>query len=71
MIPCPGALVVLLERSCVQRIAFGLLLIVAFSVGFAAVLVGVGLLLVSAAASSNAGVGKDGGEPICHFSLLW
>ena len=48
MIPCPGALVVLLSAVALQRITFGLLLIVAFSVGLAAVLVGVGLLLVSA-----------------------
>lgn len=48
MIPCPGALVVLLSAVALQRIAFGLLLIMAFSVGLAAVLVSVGLLLVSA-----------------------
>ena len=51
MIPCPGALVVLLSAVALQRIAFGLLLIVAFSVGLAAVLVSVGLLLVSARGS--------------------
>ena len=48
MIPCPAALVVLLSAVALQRIAFGLLLIVAFSVGLAAVLVSTGLLLVSA-----------------------
>jgi ABC-type nickel/cobalt efflux system permease component RcnA len=48
MIPCPAALVVLLSAVALQRIAFGLLLIVAFSIGLAAVLVGTGLLLVSA-----------------------
>src|SRR5713101_6575448 len=48
MIPCPAALVVLLSAVALQRIAFGLLLIVAFSLGLAAVLVGAGLLLVSA-----------------------
>ncbi len=48
MIPCPAALVVLLSAVALQRIAFGLLLIVAFSFGLAAVLVGTGLLLVSA-----------------------
>jgi ABC-type nickel/cobalt efflux system permease component RcnA len=48
LIPCPAALVVLLSAVALHRIAFGLLLIVAFSVGLAAVLVGVGLLLVSA-----------------------
>jgi ABC-type nickel/cobalt efflux system permease component RcnA len=48
LIPCPAALVVLLSAVALQRIVFGLLLIVAFSVGLAAVLVGTGLLLVSA-----------------------
>jgi ABC-type nickel/cobalt efflux system permease component RcnA len=48
MIPCPAALVVLLSAVALQRIAFGLLLIVAFSLGLAAVLVSTGLLLVSA-----------------------
>jgi nickel/cobalt transporter (NicO) family protein len=48
MIPCPAALVVLLSAVALQRIAFGLLLIVAFSLGLAAVLVSIGLLLVSA-----------------------
>jgi ABC-type nickel/cobalt efflux system permease component RcnA len=48
MIPCPAALVVLLSAVALQRIAFGLLLIAAFSLGLAAVLVGTGLLLVSA-----------------------
>jgi len=48
MVPCPAALVVLLSAVALQRIAFGLLLIVAFSLGLAAVLVGTGLLLVSA-----------------------
>lgn len=48
LIPCPAALVVLLSAVALHRIAFGLLLIVAFSVGLAAVLVGTGLLFVSA-----------------------
>jgi ABC-type nickel/cobalt efflux system permease component RcnA len=48
MIPCPAALVVMLSAVALQRITFGLLLIVAFSFGLAAVLVGTGLLLVSA-----------------------
>lgn len=48
MIPCPAALVVLLSAVAFQRVAFGLLLIVAFSLGLAVVLVGIGLLLVSA-----------------------
>ena len=48
MIPCPSALVVLLSAIALHRVLFGLALIVAFSIGLAAVLVGIGLLLVYA-----------------------
>ncbi len=48
LLPCPSALVVLLSAISLHRVAFGLLLIVAFSIGLAAVLVGIGLLLVYA-----------------------
>ena len=48
IVPCPAALVVLLSAVALHRIAFGLFLIVAFSVGLAAVLIGVGLLIVYA-----------------------
>ncbi len=47
-LPCPEALVVLLATLAVGRVAFGLLLIVAFSIGLAGVLVGFGLLMVYA-----------------------
>jgi nickel/cobalt transporter (NicO) family protein len=48
MIPCPAALVVLLSAIAIHRVGFGLLLIAAFSVGLAGVLVVLGLLMVSA-----------------------
>ncbi|MGH7888345.1 MAG: nickel/cobalt transporter, partial [Candidatus Binatia bacterium] len=48
IIPCPAALVVLLSAVSLQRIGFGLLLIVAFSIGLAAVLIAIGLLMVYA-----------------------
>jgi ABC-type nickel/cobalt efflux system permease component RcnA len=48
IVPCPAALVVLLSAVSMQRIGFGLLLIVAFSGGLAAVLITIGLLMVSA-----------------------
>lgn len=48
IVPCPAALVVLLSAVAMQRIGFGLLLIVAFSVGLAAVLIAVGMLMVYA-----------------------
>ena len=48
IVPCPAALVVLLSAVALRRVGFGLLLIVAFSVGLAAVLIGIGLLMVYA-----------------------
>jgi len=48
LLPCPSALVVMLGAIALGRIAFGLLLIVAFSVGLAAVLIAIGLLFVYA-----------------------
>jgi ABC-type nickel/cobalt efflux system permease component RcnA len=48
IVPCPAALVVLLSALAVRRVGFGLLLIVAFSAGLAAVLIGIGILMVYA-----------------------
>src|SRR5262249_55845639 len=48
LLPCPSALVVLLSAMALHRVAFGMLLIVAFSIGLAGVLTGIGLLLVYA-----------------------
>jgi nickel/cobalt exporter len=49
MIPCPEALSVLLLAIGLNRTGLGLVMIVAFSAGLAAVLVGLGLVLVSGA----------------------
>jgi nickel/cobalt exporter len=48
IVPCPAALVVLLSALSLNRIGFGLLLIVAFSIGLAAVLIAIGILMVYA-----------------------
>jgi ABC-type nickel/cobalt efflux system permease component RcnA len=48
LLPCPTALVVLLAAISLHRVAYGLVLIVAFSVGLAAVVSGIGLLAVGA-----------------------
>jgi nickel/cobalt exporter len=48
LLPCPSALVVLLAAISLHKVAFGLLLIVAFSVGLALAITGVGLLAVLA-----------------------
>ena len=48
LLPCPSALVVLLAAISLHRVAFGLLLIVAFSFGLALSITGVGLIAVAA-----------------------
>jgi len=48
ILPCPSALVVLLAAISLHRVAFGLLLVVAFSVGLAAAITCVGLVAVLA-----------------------
>jgi nickel/cobalt exporter len=46
LLPCPSALVLLLTAMSLQRTGFGLLLLIAFSLGLASVLTGVGLLFL-------------------------
>jgi ABC-type nickel/cobalt efflux system permease component RcnA len=47
-LPCPSALVVMLSAIALHRVAFGLALITAFSLGLATVLTGIGMLVVYA-----------------------
>jgi nickel/cobalt transporter (NicO) family protein len=46
LLPCPSALVLLLAAVSFERVGFGILLVTAFSIGMAAVLMAVGLLFV-------------------------
>jgi nickel/cobalt exporter len=48
LLPCPSALVVLLAAIALHRVAFGMALIVAFSIGLAATITAIGLLAVLA-----------------------
>jgi nickel/cobalt transporter (NicO) family protein len=48
IVPCPTALVVLLAAISLHRIGYGLVLIVAFSVGLAATVTAIGLVAVTA-----------------------
>jgi len=48
LLPCPSALVVLLAAISLHRVAFGMLLIVAFSAGLALSITGIGLIAVFA-----------------------
>jgi nickel/cobalt transporter (NicO) family protein len=53
LLPCPSALVVLLAAISLHRVAFGMLLIVAFSAGLALSITGVGLVAVLAKRAFN------------------
>jgi nickel/cobalt transporter (NicO) family protein len=46
LLPCPSALVVLLAAISLHRVAFGMLLVVAFSLGLALTITGIGLVAV-------------------------
>ena len=48
LMPCPSALVLLLGAIALGQVAFGLLLVFAFSLGLAGVLTAVGIALVHA-----------------------
>jgi nickel/cobalt transporter (NicO) family protein len=48
LLPCPSALVVLLAAISLHRVAFGLVLIVAFSLGLALTITGIGMTAVLA-----------------------
>lgn len=48
IVPCPTALVVLLAAISLHRVGYGLILIVAFSLGLAASVTGIGMLAVTA-----------------------
>ena len=53
LVPCPSALLVLLAAVSLHRVAGGIVLIVAFSAGLAAVLVGIGVAIASGARLSR------------------
>jgi ABC-type nickel/cobalt efflux system permease component RcnA len=48
LIPCPAALIVMLSAISLQRVDFGMVLIIAFSIGLASVLTAIGILWVKA-----------------------
>lgn len=48
LLPCPSALVVMLGAIALNRVAFGLVLIVVFSAGLAGTLIAIGILMVRA-----------------------
>jgi ABC-type nickel/cobalt efflux system permease component RcnA len=48
LVPCPAALVLLLGAISLDRLGFGMVLVLAFSAGLAIILTGIGLLMIYA-----------------------
>jgi ABC-type nickel/cobalt efflux system permease component RcnA len=48
LVPCPAALVLLLGAISLDRLVFGMVLVLAFSTGLAIILTGIGLLMIYA-----------------------
>ena len=53
LVPCPEAMAVLLIAFNLNRLTFGLIILVAFSFGLAAVLIAIGIAMVLAGPSLN------------------
>ncbi|HUT55135.1 MAG TPA: hypothetical protein VM658_17230 [bacterium] len=65
IVPCPDALAVLLIAVSLNRIALGLFVIIAFSLGLAAVLIAIGILIVKARPIMDRFTGQG------RFTALW
>jgi ABC-type nickel/cobalt efflux system permease component RcnA len=48
LVPCPEAMVVLLISVTINRLLFGMVILVAFSLGLAAILIAIGVAMVLA-----------------------
>lgn len=72
LLPSPSALVVLLGAMALHRVAFGLVLVAAFSVGLAGALTGIGVLVLKTRAVCARRLGATGGAliPIGSAALI-
>jgi nickel/cobalt transporter (NicO) family protein len=59
LLPCPSALIVMLSAIALHRVAFGMILIVAFSLGLALMLTGIGVALAAGAPLLTRLPGRD------------
>lgn len=60
LVPCPEALVVLMISISLGKLVFGLVILVAFSLGLAAVLIAIGIAMVMAAPALKRVTGEAG-----------
>jgi ABC-type nickel/cobalt efflux system permease component RcnA len=71
LVPCPSALVVLLGSIALGRVGFGLLLVVAFSLGLAAALTAVGILFLVAGRYLERRATSGGSGRLVGFALRY
>ena len=67
ILPCPDALAILLIAVAAGNILSGLLIVVAFSTGLAAILIGLGLLITSTQVISKVSGRVIGGRAIARW----
>jgi ABC-type nickel/cobalt efflux system permease component RcnA len=70
LLPCPSALIVMLSAISLQRIGFGLVLVVAFSLGLAGVLTAIGIVWVQARQLFERLPKKDLFKPVAGYGRL-
>lgn len=70
MVPCPAALALLLAAVAVGNVLGGLSLVVVFSLGLAAVLIAIGIVLVKAASLASRFVGTGEGRLARYASVV-
>jgi ABC-type nickel/cobalt efflux system permease component RcnA len=67
LVPCPAAMVLLLSAIAIGRIGLGLVLLIAFSLGLAGVLMAIGMLVIHAKSWFPA-LSKDRQHPLLTFA---
>jgi ABC-type nickel/cobalt efflux system permease component RcnA len=67
LVPCPAAMVLLLSAIAIGRVGLGLVLLIAFSLGLAGVLMAIGMLVIHAKSWFPA-LSKDRQHPLLTFA---
>ena len=62
LLPCPSALILMLSAIALRQVGVGMVLILAFSIGLAGVLTGIGLIMVYAGRFLER-------LPVCHSAV--
>jgi len=69
LVPCPAAMVLLLSAIAIGRVGLGLVLLIAFSLGLAGVLMAIGMLVIHAKSWLPESA-KSGQHPLLRFAPI-